>query len=84
MCMECGVSTHISEEYIVKSDPFSSESKILDSLLVCEICGGQLMLVGKAGDEPFYRLECLKDIQIRKNRSDINGKYPLLRLRVKA
>jgi hypothetical protein len=56
MCLECGVSIHITEDLIVM-DPSDSESKILDSLLICELCGGALRLVGKAGDEPFYRLK---------------------------
>jgi len=56
MCVECGVSIYMPSDYITM-DPSASDSKLLDSLLVCEQCGGQLRLVGKAGDEPFYRLE---------------------------
>ena len=56
MCLECGVSTHISED-LIAMDPSDSDSKLLDSLLVCELCGGVLRLVGKAGDEPLYRLK---------------------------
>jgi hypothetical protein len=44
-------------EDLIAMDPSDSDSKLLDILLVCENCGGQLKLVGKAGDEPFYRLE---------------------------
>jgi hypothetical protein len=57
MCMECGASSYLSKGDIIMEDPASTDSKMLNSLLVCQICGGQLKLIGKAGDEPFYRLE---------------------------
>jgi hypothetical protein len=56
MCLECGVSIHLPEDIIVM-DPSDASSKLIDSILVCENCGGQLKLVGKAGGEPFYRLK---------------------------
>ena len=56
MCLECGMSIHMSED-LISMDPSDSASKLLDSLLVCENCWGQLKLVGKAGDELFYRLK---------------------------
>jgi hypothetical protein len=56
MCLECGMSIHMPED-LITLDPSDSDSKLLDILLVCENCGGQLKLVGKAGDEPSYRLE---------------------------
>ena len=48
------MSIHMPEDLITMD---SSDSKLLDSLLVCENCGGQLKLVGKAGNELFYRLK---------------------------
>jgi len=57
LCMECGVSNYFPADDIALEDPSDVDSKKIDSLLVCEQCGGQLMLVGKAGDEPHYRLE---------------------------
>jgi hypothetical protein len=57
MCMGCGISNCFPEDDIALEDPSAVDSKIIDSLLVCEQCGGQLMLAGKAGDEPFYRLK---------------------------
>jgi len=57
MCQQCGMSVHLPESDIVMADPTNSESKLLDMLLVCQNCGGQLVLVGQAGDEPHYRLE---------------------------
>jgi hypothetical protein len=56
MCLECGVSIHMPED-LIAMDPSDPTSTLLDSLLICENCGGQLKLMGKAGDEPSYRLE---------------------------
>jgi hypothetical protein len=39
MCIECGVSIHMPE-YLIAMDPSDSASKLLDSILVCENCGG--------------------------------------------
>jgi hypothetical protein len=57
MCIDCGISSYLLKEDIAMDDPASTESKMLDSLVVCQICGGRLSLVGKAGDEPVYRLK---------------------------
>ena len=56
MCLECGVSIHMPED-LIAMDPTDPTSTLLDRLLICENCGGRLKLMGKAGDEPFYRLE---------------------------
>jgi len=56
MCQECGISVYLFETDIALDDPSSSDPKLLDRLLVCQNCGGRLALVGKAGDEPRYRL----------------------------
>jgi Zn finger protein HypA/HybF involved in hydrogenase expression len=57
MCQQCGISLHIPVELISLEDPANTEVKLLSSIHVCENCGGQLALVGKAGAEPLYRLE---------------------------
>ena len=57
MCQQCGMSSHIEEDLISYEDPTNVESRMLSSLLVCKECGGSLVLIGKAGDEPHYRLE---------------------------
>lgn len=57
MCMQCGISIYLPEDNIIMEDSSNANSKLLDILLVCEHCGGQLRLVGKRGDEPFYRLK---------------------------
>ena len=56
MCLECGMSIHVSED-LLAMDPSDPDSKMLDSIVICENCGGRLKLVGKAGDEPLYRLK---------------------------
>jgi hypothetical protein len=57
MCMQCGISTYLPEGSVIMDDSSDADSKLLDILLVCEQCGGQLTIVGKSGDEPFYRLK---------------------------
>ena len=57
MCMQCGISIYLPEDSIIMDDSSDADSKLLDMLLACEQCGGQLMLVGKSGDKPFYRLK---------------------------
>ena len=57
MCQECGISVYHPLDIIKLEDPASTEVKMLDNLLICEECGGRLALIGKAGDEPHYRLE---------------------------
>ena len=57
MCQQCGVSIYIPADFISLEDPGNTEVKMLSSLHVCEHCGGQLALVGRAGDESHYRLE---------------------------
>ena len=57
MCQQCGVSIYIPADFISLEDPANTEVKMLSSLHVCEQCGGQLALVGRAGDEPHYRLK---------------------------
>jgi hypothetical protein len=57
MCQQCGISVHLPAVLISLEDPDNTEAKLLSSIHVCESCGGQLALVGKAGDEPHYRTE---------------------------
>jgi len=57
MCMQCGISIYLPKDSVTMEDSSDADSKLLDTLLVCVQCGGQLRLVGKSGDEPFYRLK---------------------------
>ena len=56
MCMECGASNYLPADDVIMDEQEGTDSKLLDSLLVCQNCGGQLKLIGRAGDEPHYRL----------------------------
>ena len=56
MCMECGASNYLPADTVTMDEQEGTDSKLLDSLLVCQNCGGQLKLIGRAGDEPYYRL----------------------------
>lgn len=56
MCMECGASNYLPADAVTMDEQEGTDSKLLDSLLVCQNCGGQLKLIGRAGDEPYYRL----------------------------
>ena len=57
MCQQCGVSVYIAADLISLEDPANTQVKFLSSIHVCQNCGGQLALVGKAGGEPHYRLK---------------------------
>ena len=57
MCQACGISIYLPANLISLEDPDSNGVKLLSSIHVCESCGGQLALIGNAGDEPNYRLE---------------------------
>jgi len=57
MCQLCGASSYLFEGDFTLQNSAGAESKLLDSLNICQICGGQLVLVGKVGDQPHYKLE---------------------------
>ena len=57
MCEQCGISMYLPANTISLEDPGNIEVKTLSDLHVCENCGGRLVLIGKAGDEPHYRLK---------------------------
>jgi NMD protein affecting ribosome stability and mRNA decay len=57
ICHECGISIYLSADLISLEDPGNIDVKMLSSLHVCQNCGGRLALIGKAGDEPYYRLK---------------------------
>lgn len=56
MCIECGISVYLSPE-IISSDDFVEGQKRLVDNVFCTRCGGPLMLIGKAGDEAYYRTQ---------------------------
>ncbi len=56
MCLECGVSNYLAPDRISLEDPGSTTLKLLRSPF-CTECGGPLVLIGKSGDEPYYKLK---------------------------
>jgi hypothetical protein len=56
MCTECGISLYLSREIIVLED-YAHSGGVLLRTPFCVECGGHLQLIGKAGDEPIYRLQ---------------------------
>lgn len=57
MCQQCGISVYLRPDRISLEDPPNAEMKLLSHLCVCTECGGRLVLVGKAGNEPHYRMK---------------------------
>jgi DNA-directed RNA polymerase subunit RPC12/RpoP len=56
MCLQCGISLYLDVLSVALEDPGTSETKLLKNVF-CSECGGQLMVIGKAADEPHYRLK---------------------------
>jgi hypothetical protein len=57
MCLQCGISTYRSLDEVSLEDPASMEGRVLSDVYACAACGGRLILVGRAGNEPRYRLK---------------------------
>jgi hypothetical protein len=55
MCLECGVSNYVGLASITLEAVEGSDMKVIKQVFCLE-CGGPLILVGKAGDQPRYRL----------------------------
>lgn len=55
MCLECGMSNLVDAGKLAFEDYPYSEIQVL-SKVYCENCGGPLMLIGKAGEEPCYKV----------------------------
>jgi hypothetical protein len=56
MCLQCGISLYLDVLSVALEDPGTSQLKLLRNIF-CSECGGHLMLIGKAADEPHYRLK---------------------------
>ncbi|MCK8600444.1 hypothetical protein [Desulfoferrobacter suflitae] len=54
MCLECGVSLYLDGDIIHLGDYVTDALRAVEKTF-CTQCGGQLALVGLAGDEPNYR-----------------------------
>lgn len=55
MCLNCGISLYIPFDYLVYEELDGGDMKVIKDVF-CTECGNVLTLIGKAGDEPFYRL----------------------------
>jgi hypothetical protein len=55
MCTECGISLYLDPAGFL-IDEAGLPGKQLLSNLFCTECGGRLLIIGQAGDEPHYRL----------------------------
>ena len=53
MCLECGISHYLHSD-ILKIDQTEEEGRKIVTYPDCSECGGVLMIIGKAGDEPNY------------------------------
>jgi hypothetical protein len=56
MCLECGISVYVEPLGMLVDDLGPTEMKVVRNTF-CKECGGQLALIGKAGDEPYYRVQ---------------------------
>ena len=56
MCLECGVSLYLDNGSILLGDYITDSLRAVEKI-VCTQCGGQLAMVGLAGDEPNYRVQ---------------------------
>jgi hypothetical protein len=56
MCTHCGVSIFIDRELLACAALAGSDRQVVCNT-ACEGCGGTLLVIGRAGDEPCYRVE---------------------------
>jgi hypothetical protein len=56
MCLHCGISVYLDKDLVSFEEGFDPAGRLVRGSF-CTECGGQLAAVGKAGDEPDYRLE---------------------------
>jgi hypothetical protein len=56
MCMACGISIYLPRDFFVLEDYVEAGANIVRDPL-CTECGGKLRVIGKAGEEPCYRLQ---------------------------
>ncbi len=56
MCLECGISIYLSLDSLSFEDVVVGGKKVVANSF-CAECGGHMVVIGKAGDEPYYKLE---------------------------
>ncbi len=55
MCLECGISLYLDKDTILLGDYVTDALRAVEKTF-CTQCGGQLAMVGLAGEEPNYRI----------------------------
>jgi hypothetical protein len=56
MCTDCGISLYLPRN-LITLEGFDDAGNPLVLAPFCTECGGRLRIIGKAGDEPFYRVQ---------------------------
>jgi hypothetical protein len=56
MCTECGISLYLPRD-LITLEAYADYGTAMVRSPLCTECGGQLRLIGKAGDEPFYQVQ---------------------------
>lgn len=56
MCLTCGISVYLDLEGVIFDDPGLGTLQTIKNMF-CPECSGQLGVIGKAGDEPFYKVQ---------------------------
>jgi hypothetical protein len=56
MCMTCGVSVYLNLDGVVFDETMAEKIQMLKNVF-CPECGGQMGVIGKAGDQPFYEVQ---------------------------
>ncbi len=67
MCTQCGISVYLPPSLVTMED-FNAGGEKLVLSPSCPECGGRLFVIGKAGEEPYYRVpeeEPPEDIQAK-------------------
>ena len=56
MCLECGISHYLDTGFL-KLEPLEDSQYKAVANQECDQCGGTLIVIGKAGDQPNYIVE---------------------------
>jgi len=55
MCMTCGISVYLNLDDVTFEDATPETMRVIKNVF-CPECGGPMGVIGKAGDQPFYRV----------------------------
>lgn len=54
LCLDCGISNYLDLENLSLDAPAGSDMRVITNTF-CADCGGAMVLIGKAGDEAYYK-----------------------------